>query len=313
MPSRTIKAYAPASISNLGPGFDVLGLAIEKPGDVAIARRQKKPGLTFRLRSTVDNVPNNAQDNVAAYVASLLIDELKPAFGIQLTLDKRMPIGSGLGSSAASSVAALVAVNALLGSPLKKEELLPFALEGEKKIAGSGHADNVAPSLLGGAVVVRSYDPLDVVKIPIRNSIYWVVVHPHVVIPTAEARKLVPPSVPISSAIRQWGNVGGLVAGLAVGNAAIVGKCVEDVIVEPVRAKLIPGFYQVKRAALKAGATGCSISGSGPAMFAVAKSLSSAREIGSSMKAVFRSAAGLSSDVYISRVNMKGARVLKAQ
>ncbi|HXG38768.1 MAG TPA: homoserine kinase [Bacteroidota bacterium] len=313
MSSRTIKAYAPASISNLGPGFDVLGLAIEKPGDVAIATRQKEAGLTFKLRGTVNNVPDNAQDNVAAYVSSLLIEEVKPLFGIRLTLDKRMPIGSGLGSSAASSVAALVAVNALLGSPLRKEELLPFALEGEKKIAGSGHADNVAPSLLGGAVVVRSYDPLDVVKIPIRNAIYWVVVHPHLVIPTAEARKLVPQTVPISSAIRQWGNVGGLVAGLAAGSAAMVGKCVEDVIVEPVRATLIPGFYEVKRAALDAGATGCSISGSGPAMFAVAKSPSSARAIGAAMKAAFQRAAGISSDVYISRVNMKGAKVLKEQ
>lgn len=309
--SHTVKAYAPASISNLGPGFDVLGLAIEKPGDVAVATRQKNRGLTFKLRGSVSNVPDNAQENVAGYVTTLLLDELKPPFGIRLTLDKRMPIGSGLGSSAASGVAALVAVNALLGSPLKKEELLPFALEGEKKIAGSRHADNIAPSLLGGAVVVRSYDPLDVVRIPIRNVMYWVVVHPHVVVPTAEARKLVPQTVPMSSAIRQWGNVGGLVAGLVEGNAAVVGKCVEDVIVEPVRATLIPGFSEVKRAALEAGATGCSISGSGPAMFAVAQSPSSARKIGAAMKAAFRKAAGLSSDVYISRVNMTGARVLK--
>jgi homoserine kinase len=309
MINRTVTSFAPASISNLGPGFDVLGLAIDKPGDFATATRLKQPGLTFKLRGA--GVPADAQNNIAAFVASLLIDELKPAFGIQLTLEKRMPIGSGLGSSAASSVAALVAVNALLGNRLSKEELLPFALEGEKKIAGSGHADNIAPSLLGGAVVVRSYMPLDVVRIPIRNSILWVVVHPDVVVPTAEARKLVPTSVSLSSAIRQWGNVGGLVAGLASGNAALVGKCVEDVIVEPVRARLIPGFDEVKRAALEAGATGCSISGSGPAMFAVAKSPRSAQRIGAAMKAAFRNAGGVSSAIYISRVNMLGATVLK--
>ncbi len=309
MTSRTVTAYAPASISNLGPGFDVLGLAIEKPGDLAVATRQQEPGLSFHVRGT--GVPRNAKENVAGYVATLLLRELKPSFGVRLTLKKRMPIGSGLGSSAASAVAALVAVNGVLGSSLKKEELLSFALEGEKKIAGAGHADNVAPCLLGGAVVVRSYDPLDVVRIPIRNTIYWVVVHPHVVIPTATARKLVPKSVPISRAIRQWGNVGGLVAGLTQGDAAVVGKCVEDVIVEPVRAKLIPGFEEVKEAALNTGATGCSISGSGPALFAVAPSAGLAKKIGAAMKAAFRKAAGLPSDVYISRVNLRGAAILE--
>ena len=310
MASRAVKAYAPASISNIGPGFDVLGLAIDKPGDVAIAQRTPQPGLSFILRGKSDGIPSDARTNVAAYVARLLLDELKPSFGVKLTLDKKMPISSGLGSSAASGVAALVAVNALLGNPLTRTDLIPFALEGERIIAGSAHADNIAPSLLGGAVIVRSYDPLDVIRIPIRNSIFWVVAHPHLLVSTAYARKILPEMVPLKSAVRQWGNVGGIVAGLIKGDAKRVGICVEDVIVEPVRAGLIPGFFDVKRAALEAGATGCSISGSGPSVFAVAASLQSARKIAASMKRAFQEFAKVQSDLFVSRANIRGAVII---
>jgi homoserine kinase len=243
-------------------------------------------------------------------VVSLLLDETQPPFGIALTLRKKMPIGSGLGSSAASSVAALVAVNALLPKPLTRSNLLRFAVEGERKASGAPHADNVAPSLLGGAVLIRSYTPLDVVKFPVRCSIVWVVVHPHVVVRTAEARSLLPKAVSLETAIRQWGNISGLTIGLMSGDVGLVGKCVEDAIAEPVRANLIPGFHDVKAAALKAGAAGCSISGSGPSMFAVAASLSQARTIAAVMRRTFKRAADIGCDVYISRVNRHGARLL---
>jgi homoserine kinase len=312
MITRKVKVFAPASVSNLGSGFDVLGVAIDRPGDFVVASRQERPGLLFSLDSKSHDVPGQAEQNVAAHVALLMLEELKPPFGVRMTLHKRMPIGSGLGSSAASSVASAVGVNALLTKPLKKKDLLRFVVEGERMASGSPHADNVAPSLLGGVCLIRSYEPLDVESIPIRNRIVWVAVHPHLFVRTEEARNVLPETVSLKSAIRQWGNVGGLVAGLLTGNATLVGKCVEDVIVEPARAHLVPGFYEVKKAALDAGAFGCSLSGSGPSMFAVAPSQTQARVIAQTMVKTFARVAQVKCDVYISRTNMAGATILSS-
>lgn len=305
-----VRVFAPATVANLGSGFDVLGIAIERPGDFVAVRRVNRPGLEFSLRTKQTDIPSNPQENVAAHVASLMMDDLKPPFGIQMTLHKRMPVGSGLGSSAASSVASVFAVNALLPKPRSRLELLRFAVEGERKASGSPHADNVAPSLLGGAVLVRSYDPLDVVHVPIRNSIVWVVIHPHVVVRTEDARNILPKAVTLQTAVHQWGNIAGLTVGLAAGNAELVGKCVEDAIAEPVRGNLIPAFHDVKQAALDAGAFGCSISGSGPSMFAVASSRRTARAIAAAMVKTFDRMAKVKCDVFISRINMKGAEVI---
>ncbi|MEO8168667.1 MAG: homoserine kinase, partial [bacterium] len=257
-----------------------------------------------------EEVPADATKNVASHVARLLMEEIKPKFGVKIILHKHMPVGSGLGSSAASSVGAAVAVNALMPKPLRRKDLLRFALEGERLASGTAHADNAAPCLLGGGQLVRSYDPLDVVALPVRNMITWVVVHPHIVLRTQDARNVLPKDISLQSAIRQWGNVGGLVAGLSRGNARLVGACTEDVIVEPRRAGLIPGFYEVKQSAIAAGALGCSLSGSGPSMFAVASSPIAARKIAAAMKRTFARAAGVSSDVFISKINMRGARFL---
>ena len=289
----------------------MIGIAIDSPGDFVTARRNPVPGLTFSVRTADVSVPTDPSSNVAAYVASLMLAELRPPFGVTLELAKKMPVGSGLGSSAASSVASVVSVNALLLKPLRRYDLLRFALEGERMASGAPHADNIAPSLLGGACLIRSYDPLDVISLPLKNTVVWVVVHPHIVVRTAEARAILPKEVPLTSAIRQWGNVGGLTAGLALGDAGLIGRCVHDVIVEPLRAPMIPCFHEIKEAALTAGATGCSISGSGPSVFAVATSASSARKIGASMKRVWKESGGLKADVYISRVNMRGAVVIK--
>ena len=309
---RKVKVFAPASVSNLGSGFDVLGVAIDRPGDLIIASRQEHPELSFSLDRKSRDVPGQAEKNVAAHVASLMLEELRPPFGVKMTLHKRMPIGSGLGSSAASSVASAVAVNALLTKPLRKKDLLRFAVEGERMASGSPHADNVAPSLLGGACLIRTYEPLDVESIPIRNRVVWVVVHPHLVVRTEEARNVLPATVSLKSAIRQWGNVGGLVAGLMMGNATLVGKCVEDVIVEPARAHLVPGFYEVKKAAMNVGAFGCSLSGSGPSMFAVTSSQTKARVIAQTMVKTFARVVQVRCDVYISRTNMAGAAILSS-
>ncbi|MCX6145329.1 MAG: homoserine kinase [Ignavibacteriales bacterium] len=309
MKPRSVKTYAPATISNLGPGFDTLGVAINSPGDTVVARRRSEPGLGFSVATKNAGVPLDAKKNVASFVASLLLNEKHPSFGIEMILHKSMPVGSGLGSSAASSVAAAVAVNALLVKPLSKADLLPFILEGERLACGSAHADNAAPSLLGGGCLIRSYDPLDVVPFPVNPSLVWIVVHPNTEVLTKKARTILPDQIPLRSAIRQWGNVAGLIMGLGAGDRDLIKRCVEDVVAEPLRAQLIPGFYDVKKAALAAGALGCSISGSGPSIFAIASSMQKARIIGTQMAKTFRLVANIESNVYISRTNGIGARI----
>jgi homoserine kinase len=309
MKLRSVKTYAPATISNLGPGFDTLGVAINSPGDTVVARRRSESGLGFSVATKNAGVPLDAKKNVASFVASLLLSEKHPSFGIEMILHKSMPVGSGLGSSAASSVAAAVAVNALLAKPLSKTELLPFILEGERLACGSAHADNAAPSLLGGGCLIRSYDPIDVVPFPVNPSLVWIVVHPNTEVLTKKARTILPDQIPLRSAIRQWGNVAGLIMGLGAGDRDLIKRCVEDVVAEPLRALLIPGFYDVKKAALAAGALGCSISGSGPSIFAIASSMQKARIIGTMMAKTFRLIANIESNVYISRTNGIGARI----
>jgi homoserine kinase len=310
MQPKSVKTYAPATISNLGPGFDTLGVAINGLGDVVVARRRPDPGLGFSVASTDTAVPHDVKKNVASYVSTLLLTEKCPPFGIEMVLHKSMPVGSGLGSSAASSVAAAIAVNSLLPKPLTKAGLLPFILEGERLACGSAHADNAAPALLGGGCLIRSYDPLDVVPFSVHRSLIWIVVHPDTEVLTKKARTILPEQIPLRSAIRQWGNVAGLIIGLAAGNRDLIRRCVEDVVAEPLRAELIPGFHDVKRAALAAGALGCSISGSGPSVFAIAPSMEKARAIGKKMANGFRLAAKIQSSVYISRTNESGARIV---
>ena len=307
MKKKTVTVFAPASLSNLGSGFDVLGLALEQPGDLAEATRLSVPGLQFKLISRDPKVPAEASKNVAAHVVQLLMRDRKVKFGIDLRLHKKLQIGSGLGSSAASGVAALVAANALLDKPLTKLDLLQFAIEGERLATGTAHADNVSPCLLGGATIVRSYSPLDVIRIPVENRITWAVTLPDVVVLTKDARAVLPENIPLKSAVQQWGNLAGLIQGLIIGNVQLIGKCVEDVIIEPHRAKLIPGFHEARKAAMKAGAYGVSISGSGPAVFAVCKGAFEGRRVAQAMAKAFEKTAGVTSKIYVSRTNLQGA------
>jgi homoserine kinase len=304
-----VTVFAPATIANVGPGFDALGVALERPGDVVVAARAPRPGVEFALRGDRHGVPARAADNVASHVARLMLDELAPGLGVTLVLAKGLPMGSGLGSSAASSVAAAVAVNALLPRPLPRHELLRFAVEGERKASGAPHADNAAPALFGGACLVRGGDPPDVVRLAAKDAVVWIVAHPHLVVETAAARRVLPRSVPLVLAARQWANLAGLVAGLVQGDAALIGRSIEDVIVEPARAPLIPCFYGVKEAALAAGALGCSIAGSGPSVFAVVRLGGPVRRVAMAMRQAFRREARLRCDVITSRLNRRGAQL----
>jgi homoserine kinase len=309
MKSRFVKVFAPATIANVGPGFDVLGIAIQQPGDIVTAETTSVPGLQFSIHGT-STTPSN-HENVAAHVANLMLAELKPAFGVSLVLQKLMPIGSGLGSSGASAAAAVFAINALLSKPLSRMDLVPFAMEGERLASGSAHADNVAPALLGGVCLIRSYEPLDIIQIPVKNPLFWIAAHPHVIVHTQTARDILPKQVALSTLVKQSGNLSGMILGLITGDDDLVGRSLHDVIIEPVRAVLIPGFENVKQAALTAGALAFSISGSGPSVFAIATSQSAAEKIAAEIKKSFFVDANLECDIYISPVNSEGATLLE--
>ena len=305
-------AAAPATVANVGCGFDIFGFAVDAPCDEVIARARPEPGVVISaISGDGGRLPREAAANTAGAAALALLAHLEAPCGVELEVQKGIPLGSGIGSSAASAVAAVVAVNALFGSPLTHAELLPFALAGEQVSCAPAavHADNVAPSLLGGFVLMRSTHPLDIVPLPTPASLYCALVHPDLEVRTADARRILPHSVPLADAITQWGNVAGLVAGLLLCDFALIGRSLRDVIVEPVRAMLIPGFADVKRAALEAGALGGGISGSGPTLFALCDSRSGAEAVGAAMGAAFASN-GLPSEVYVSAINREGARMI---
>jgi homoserine kinase len=313
---RRVRVFAPATVANLGPGFDVLGLALTSPGDLLEAELSDRPGVEIveitgdgglLSRDPVKNVAGRAAGDVLRRASG----RTRMGAGIRLWLRKEMPLASGLGSSGASSAAAAVAANELLGRPLSQSGVVLSAMEGERAASGTPHADNVAPSVMGGIVLVRSYAPFEVISLPVPSNLHISVVHPHCSVSTAEARTLVKArAYSIDEIVPNLGNVAALVAALASGDLALLGRSIQDRLVEPVRAPLIPGFSRVKEAALGAGALGCSIAGSGPSVFAFACDEASARAIGASMQAAFNDAAGLASDLYAGKVSAEGARVV---
>jgi len=301
-----IRVFAPATVANVASGFDVLGFALDSPGDSVTLTRSAEKGV--RVRSVTGDegrLPRDPKKNTAAVAAAAFLEKIGNPFGVEIELEKRMPLSSGLGSSAASAVAAVTAANLLAGSPLSRRDLLPFTMEAERVACGSAHADNVAPSLLGGFVLIRSYDPLDVVQLPVPAGLSCAVVHPHAELRTEDARRVLKKEIRLSDAIRQWGNLAALVAALYNGDLQLLGRSLQDVVAEPARSLLIPGFSKVKAAALGAGALGCSISGSGPSVFALCAHQEDSARAGEAMVAAFK-AAGLSSDLYLSAVNPRG-------
>jgi homoserine kinase len=311
-PRDRVSVFAPATVANVASGFDVLGFALDTPGDsVTLARSLEKGVRVLGITGDEGRLPRDPKKNTAAVAVTAFLDKVGHPFGVDIQLDKRMPLSSGLGSSAASAVAAVTAANILAGSPLSTLELLPFTMEAERVACGSAHADNVAPSLLGGFVLIRSYEPLDVVRLPVPEGLSCAVVHPHAELRTEDARSVMKKEIRLSDAIRQWGNLAALVAALYNGDLQLLGRSLQDVVAEPARSLLIPGFAAVKAAALKAGALGCSISGSGPSIFALCAGAEDAARAGSAMVGAFRSA-GLESDLYLSKVN-PGGPVVEAE
>ena len=305
-PLQRVRVFAPATVANVASGFDVLGFALDSPGDAVRLSRSAESGVRVLSISGDDGrLPRDPKKNTAAVAVAAFLERVGNPFGVDLELEKRMPLSSGLWSSAASAVAAVTAANLLAGTPLAPTELLPFTMEAERVACGSAHADNVAPSLLGGFVLIRSYDPLDVVRLPVPAGLSCAVVHPHTELRTEDARSVLKKELRLSDAIRQWGNLAALVAALYNGDLALLGRSLQDVVAEPARSLLIPGFPQVKAAAVAAGALGCSISGSGPSVFALCASPEVSSRAGEAMVAAF-GAAGLASDLYLSAVNPRG-------
>jgi len=310
--NRRIRVFAPATVANLGPGFDVLGLALSHPGDELEAELSDSPGVEI-VDVTGDGgvLSRDAGQNVVGRAAADVLRRAGTRSGVRLWLHKQMPLASGLGSSGASSAAGAVAVNELLGRPLSEHDVVLSAMEGERAASGTPHADNVAPSVMGGIVLVRSYQPFEVIGLPLPENLHISVVHPHCEVSTAEARRLVKGrTYALDEIVTNLGNVASLVAALGRGDLELLGRSIEDRLVEPLRARLIPGFDAVKKAALDAGGLGCSIAGSGPSVFAFADSVSAATKVGDAMQAAFRSAARLDSDLFAGKVSSSGARVV---
>jgi len=308
---QSIHVFAPATVGNAVCGFDVIGFAVNEPGDEVIMRVTDKPGLTISKitgdngRLPLDPAKNTVCVSVQHYLQSISLTHI----GLDIELHKKMPIGSGLGSSAASTVAGLFAIKTLLGDTTDPAKLIPFAMKGEELACGNGHADNVAPALLGGFVLIRSYEPLDVVRLPHPPGLYCALVYPHVNVSTREAREIIPAKVPMKDAVIQWGNIAGLVSGLFMNDIDLIGRSMQDVLVEPVRSILIPGFYQMRDIAMNAGAVSFGISGSGPTVFAFTRTEELAKHIAQSLSKHLASI-NMGSNTYLSAINDTGPRVL---
>ena len=298
-----ISIKSPATIANLVCGFDILGLALEEPYDIMTLENADQPGLEI-VHLDDHGLPTEPEQNVSGAALLAMMEEMNELPKWKLTIDKRIKPGSGLGSSAASAAGAVFAANTLLGNPFGKEDLIRFAMFGEKVASGVKHADNITPCLLGGVTLIRSIHPLDIISLS-APELFITVVHPQIEVRTADARQILKKEVPLKQAIKQWGNIAGLVAGLMQGDHALIGRSLEDVIIEPVRSILIPGFEEAKRRSLEAGALGGGISGSGPSIFMLSKDEKTAAAVEHEMKKVY-TAIGIDYKTYLTKLNMKG-------
>lgn len=314
-----VSVFASATVANVACGFDSLGFAINEPGDVVrVVRNTTGVHKVVQITGDEGRLPLDSGKNTASVSIQMLSEALKAqnhpeaSTTFDIYVDKQMPLGSGLGSSAASSVAAVVAANEAMGQPFTRTELLPFVMQAEKVACGAAHADNVAPALLGGFILVRSYHPLEVVALNVPSDLHCAVLHPHLELLTEDARKVLKKNIRLDDAIVQWSNLAGLITGLMKDDYDLISRSLNDIIFEPVRSLLIPGFDAVKHAALQSGALGCSISGSGPSIFALCRGEASAKVVGQAMKQALNPWK-IGSDLYVSSINSRGPIITDAR
>jgi homoserine kinase len=305
----SVLVHSPATLSNLGCGFDVFGLALAAPYDTIRLTRRAAPGISIRHLDPYD-LPTDPARNVAGVALLALLKAVpEETGGFELEITKGIKPGSGVGSSAASAVGAVVAANALLGNRFSKMELVDFAMEGEAVASGARHADNIAPAVFGGFTVVRALEPvLDIIALP-APPLWVAVVHPQIEVKTSDSRKVLPATVPLGLAVRQWANVAGLTAGFLLADYDLIGRSLADYIVEPARLPLIPGLAEARTRALAAGAIGGGISGSGPSIFMLNRTEETAQAVGAALGSVFAEL-GIEFNVYVGPVGTEGARVV---
>jgi homoserine kinase len=303
-----IKVFSPATVANVACGFDVLGFCLDGIGDEMIIRKSKDKGVRITVSDGYD-LPLDIDKNIAGVSAKALYEKANPDFGFELEIYKRIKPGSGIGSSAASAVGSVFGMNQLLGKPFNQNELIEFAMKGEALASAAEHADNIAPALLGGFTLVKNLNPLRILQIPSPEDLYAVIVHQQIEIKTSEARSVLPAQIKLRDATIQWANLGSLIHALHTNDYALIGECLEDVVAEPYRSKVIPAYGILKQAAKTAGALGTSISGSGPSIFSLCKVIDIAKEISSTQKKVLNSM-DVSFEVYISKINTKGVSIL---
>ncbi|WP_224483186.1 homoserine kinase [Robertkochia aurantiaca] len=303
-----INIFCPATIANVSCGFDVLGLCLEQVGDIMTISKSSEPGIRIKRISGQD-LPLQPDRNVAGIAAMALLECTGSEQGFEIEIEKRIKPGSGIGSSAASAAGAVFGINSLLGSPFSTSELIPFAMKGEELASGVPHADNVAPALLGGFSLVRSYDPLDVITLPVPDDLYVTVIHPQIELKTADSRAVLKKTVPLSHAIRQWGNLAGLVSGLYENDYDRIAASLQDVIIEPLRGPLIPGFSELKQIASEGGALGSGISGSGPSVFALSRGKKTAQAVAELMNVFYRKL-DVAFEIHVSAISAKGTHII---
>jgi len=303
-----IKLFCPATIANISCGFDVLGLCLETVGDEMIIRKSDVKGIKI-TKIVGEDLPLESSKNVAGVAALALLDAIDYKFGFEIEIYKNIKPGSGIGSSAASAAGAVFGINELLGKPFNRKELVEFAMKGEAIASGSEHADNVAPAILGGITLVRSSAPLDIIKIESPSELFATVIHPQIELKTSEMRAVLQPMIPLKSAILQWGNLGGLIAGFYTSDYELIGRSLHDEIVEPLRGPFIPKFDVIKKTALENGALGSGISGSGPSIFALSKGIETANRIAKAMFVIYEDM-NMPFEIHVSKVNPEGVKII---
>ena len=303
-----VTVQCPATVANLVCGFDILGMALTEPYDIMKLKLIDEPKVII-INKDEYNLPAEPEKNVAGVVLLSIMEKMNSKFGFEVEIEKHIKPGSGLGSSAASAAGAAVAANHLLGNIFSTDELVQFAMNGEKLASGVKHADNITPCILGGVTLIRSIHPLDIIQLN-SPQLFVTVVHPQIEVKTSDARQILRKEVLLKDAIKQWGNIAGLVAGFEKGDTDLIGRSLEDVIIEPVRSILIPGFDEIKNKSKEAGALGGGISGSGPSIFMLSKEESTAKNVEAIMKKIF-TRLGIDFKTYVTTIAKQGVQVLE--